>query len=750
MKYRQNMCAKLRPHVSSIIPKPLNSVFSCGLRLICLGSMLALFAVGESRATCSKWLNLETGVDASVIAKINGTWINFNTPASCTSDSITWSFTEGDITLTKTSTSVEAELTTATSGDFRWGIQLRCDDLTVQDGPQTDITPSTTTVGTLSSGIYYHSPRYPYDWDDTKTGVNYVAYIDQGLIMPGLYSGSNYYISDTKRLTEIAYDWPFQTNYVRAIFYEHVEENDDYDIATYDLSLSSSETRTITLDIDSDLEDLQDTRFGAPTSITGDVTQTPFKAWADVDGSGDPEFPNLSTAQYTEIAEGLAGSYDYVILRTLEPSAAITSIFHDEGLEVFYYMFWGAVRNTHPDVATMDADWFLEDSAGDEYTAPKSDPKGNWDLLNVRDTDVRDYFIDRAVEAVNDFNFDGIFLDGPLHWRAKDGHVGGDVPGATDSWSYARWLLLDEMRVAVRVVDSSLHVGMLQGRYYWDHMHTNDYLLKENVNFKWNSVTENPYYRESEINDDHGNQWIDEYEPYIKTNLAHGSKGVNPLLLETARRWSDPGTRSLNYNDIGDFFAGWKNGATYTDYTTHMVDMLAGVADHQGSWITTVASSTADTRTLGPSRTFTDVGTTLTFNRALPVWDETLGTATAPSTTLMTVANRVYRIAERKETSDWYWTNYGFAYLDETSPVHASGEVRFPNAPVETANDIGFTIRPAGDGVVSIVLPNKPTSVELDEVEIYETTDWTWNSTTKTFTYTVPANIHTLDLFGVK
>lgn len=711
------------------------------------GYVFLLFLSISSHATCSKWLNLETGVDASVIARINGNWINFNTPASCTADSITWSFTEGDITLTKTSTSLVAELTTATSGDFRWGIQLRSDDITVQDGPQTNIIPSTTSVGTLSGGIYYHSPRYPYDWDDTKTGVNYIAFIDQGLIMPGLHTGSNYYVSDTKRLTEVYYDWPFQTSYVRAIFYEHVEENNDYDTATYDLTLSSSETRTVTLDIDSDLEDLQDTRFGAPTSITGDVTQAPFKAWADVDGSGDLEFPNISLAQYETIAEELSGRYDYVILRTLEPSAAISSIFHAEGVQVFYYMFWGAVRNTHPDKATMDADWFLEDSAGDEYTAPKSDPAGNWDLLNVRDPDVREYFVDRAVEAVDDFNFDGIFLDGPLHWRAKDGHVGGDVPGATDSWSYARWLLLDEMREAVRDVDSALHVGMLQGKYYWDHMHTNDYLLKENINFKWNNVSENPYYRESEINDNHGIEWTTHYEPYIKTNLAHGSKGVNPLLLETARRWSEPGTRLLNYNDIGDFFAGWRNGAAYTDYTDYFVNMLAGLADHKDSWITTV-SNAADTRTVGPSRTFTDIATTLTFNRALPVWDETLGSAIAPSTTLMTVANRVYRIAERKESSDWYWTNFGFAYLDEVSPVHASGEVRFPQAPVETTNDIGFTVRPAGDGVIIIYTPYKPTSVELDGSDIYETTDWTYSG--NTFTYTVPSGEHTLDLFGVK
>jgi hypothetical protein len=291
---------------------------------------------------------------------------------------------------------------------------------------------------------------------------------------------------------------------------------------------------------------------------------------------------------------------------------------------------------------------------------------------------------------------------------------------------------------------------MLAPNQYTDHLHRNDYLLKEGLNFWWfydsaGQLHENPYVRLTGHGPSLSQGWMAEVFPFIRNELFAGSKGVNPLLVHSSIRQAFPQGAPSRYFDVGDF---WSGLAGHPDYTDSWSEGLSSVAAHDQRYVMAITPQSSALKAVGTSRVQvttvraadTPVTTRATFNRRTVVFreaDEQV-LVTDASNRLDFVPGQTYRVAERGGAGGCSWTNYGFAHC--SASCYAWGAVRLFAAPTLNAGEVIYTLRGAGSGQsLYLRTVQQPAAVLLRAVGssdwIPQTGNWSYDATRSLMSY---------------
>jgi hypothetical protein len=259
----------------------------------------------------------------------------------------------------------------------------------------------------------------------------------------------------------------------------------------------------------------------------------------------------------------MAKGYDTVNFRTLDPQKWVVDIFKAQGLKVYLYQFLGAVRTLNNEGTKLPKgvkpEWVLRETGegpnGKGCRAPFAD--GGWQLLNLRNREARQYFVDIARRAVAD-GWDGVFYDGPYFWADHQLRTGGngtlDKEAEPISYAMARARLTLEIMKAIREVNPNAKLGILAPRHYVDQLHAADYLDRENTNTYWAPLEEHsnkidPLRNRAQYGPSLAREWMEKERPFIKTNLCYGTKSINPLLVTSAVYWADAQPANVSIDD---------------------------------------------------------------------------------------------------------------------------------------------------------------------------------------------------------
>ena len=333
---------------------------------------------------------------------------------------------------------VTVNLEAPVDGIYRFGIALRAPVIrplsrrTYGYPPENDSAPQTI--------------RYPYDWTYRKQGN---VLNRPRLILPGVRAVGKFYVLKTHEMTAISFDASGAD--ARALMLFHRFYNDGGDAASPDLKLGAGERRQLELRVFDSIKGANEARLGPTRPMRGLVIQPPYRMWTEL---------RLGPKEYGRIADAFSGLVDFVIAREIEPRDWIGPIFHNRGIRVFAYQYIGGLRSKSIQIDDqLEREIGLTDSQGRRYAGPKS-PGGNWTLCDIRRPEVRARFVDNARRAVR-AGFDGVYLDGYPVYPDASGRRGGDASGAEMSLIHARWLLLCQIRAAIRGVDSDARLGVL-------------------------------------------------------------------------------------------------------------------------------------------------------------------------------------------------------------------------------------------------------------------------------------------------
>jgi hypothetical protein len=469
------------------------------------------------------------------------------------------------VTLTYSGRKIIVNYTAGATNNYRFGIVI--DDTTLETLEKG--TPEYDTGDVSSTPIYV---RYPYDWDECLDDVNDSDdfLTTDRLLMPGVIVDDHVYIIDTHELSAVELDE--KNSKVRALLLLHEYSNIGYDTSDCDIALTNGQEIELSVWNFGSIDAANEKIYGTSDSITGTITQMPYKSW-DIEA--------MSNSDYNDCAAKFEGIFDWVIIREAnDPTSDLADIFYDYDINVIPYHYTGALRNNTNQV-TQDIidDYGMLDSNDLQYCATTS-PDGAWLLLNIRDANARDLLVQRAVNDVNN-GFDGIFLDAPSFWADSLGRCGGNDPNASCSWAYARYLLLQETKQAIQEVNPDAKMFIL-GNNYWDSLGIADGIIKERMYWAWHVNPTLYYNRQTKIRKDLDNAWETEQLPFAAKNIAYGFKGYNPIAVQSAKNFVVNPT-GLNYIGLGDFYIknvdGWSDG---------LVEIATG-----STYITNISSSSA-------------------------------------------------------------------------------------------------------------------------------------------------------------
>ena len=309
--------------------------------------------------------------------------------------------------------------------------------------------------------------------------------------MPALNVGGQIYVADTHELFSLPIE-PCKEGKIRALLLAHRFFNDGGDRATPELHLRAGETQKVVVKIYKDIEAVNQDRFGQHASMRGNMVGIFFLEQAEDTGRENDGFYGASgiahccrsftSAEWELTAKKLEGVFQYAILRD-QISNSIAPIFHRRGMKIYHYEYLGAWRRHSPDVTPdIERNFSLHDTKGQLYMAPHS-PDGVFLLVDIRRPEVRARLVEDARAAVRS-GFDGVFLDGWPFWSDATGNIGGNVPSATESMAYARWLLLTETKKAIRAENPNATLGILTNNYY-DSLGVGDWAMKEFMYGGW-------------------------------------------------------------------------------------------------------------------------------------------------------------------------------------------------------------------------------------------------------------------------
>ena len=475
-------------------------------------------------------------------------------------ETATGTISSNSLRLTRDGNRFTVSFTAPHDGVFRFGFALEAPSLTALSGSKDSYASASLNLP--------QTLRYPFDWNDHKS-KNVLQ--RPRLMFPGVEAGGHLFVVDTYEMTAIVFEKANEKS-VRALVLKHRTFNDGGDLATADLKMRAGEADRMELVTFASIAEANVSRFGRSPIMKGQMTAISYRGWP-----GSP----FTVEQYRPLAGGLAGVYDYVIIREVENHNWIPPLFHQRGMKVIAYQFLGALRRLSAQV-TGDTEKTigLRAADGTRYTAPNA-PDGAWLLCDIRQPETRRLFVERARNAIES-GFDGVFLDGYFFWRDASGRIGGNVPCATESLARARWELLHETKEAIRQANPKAILGV-SGNQYYDLLGEADFIVKERVYFNWaDEFASQIAQRTTYIGQDIDASFEMNDRAFVAHNVCYGAKGLSPISVRSARHFVCQPT-GFAYVEPGDFFPGQQE---------FWLQTVVDIADKDGLYIRRIEPST--------------------------------------------------------------------------------------------------------------------------------------------------------------
>lgn len=537
--------------------------------------------------------------------------------------------------------------------------------------------------------------RYPYDW--TAPGKRPAREAES--IIPGFSAGGLNIVYDTPRLGQIAVS--AKPGRITGLFPYYSEYNRQGDRARARHRLKAGTDAHMRLYFHAGLAHIQDRRFGKPArkAMAGRaLTQFVPRFWAPspgvIDRAGlkrDPTgrycggadrgrgrvcFPTADEmrAFASAVPKTKSGAPGIVIARVALPRAETARAIRNGGASPHYYLFFGAVgfRDADP---TVKPGWILTDSAGKPHMAPNSTrSRGNWLLLDLTQKAVRDFYVGRALEAL-DAGYEGIFMDGGFLWNMPNGMVGGDNPNARISQNHARHLLLRELRQEVKRRHPKALIGILANRYM-EYMHHADYVSREGTALHWKPVRALPHERVVVFDPRYrsAKSWHARYGRLAQSPVIYACKGPSAVLVRSCRMAVDL-PKAGYYYDSGDWHI----------YDSEIAASLLKEIYGPGDLYITRTENDARIVAHGVSRlAFDEGGGRVWFSRQAPLLDVGAWRPVPRVSHLYSFKAGVdYTPADRRGPGDWSWARHGFLYRD--NDAYAAGDFYILTPPTENA-----------------------------------------------------------------
>jgi len=601
--------------------------------------------------------------------------------------------------LQKTPQGLRLEVTARADGTFVIGLRVRAGSVYALDGGTTR----------YAAGAASETERfYPYNWKAgsheavaEQTGATGRLAADTSridLAMPGVRAGELYFVQSSGELSLLKLRTDSEG--AEAILMLTRPAPSIYgDGAEIHWPLRPGDKRELSVLVSPRLDTIDHEKWGAPAPMTERMADVPFKSWAAEDY-------NLPPDTYRMIARNLAGAYDAVILRTMAPDKWVADIFKQAGLRVYLYQYWAAVRildNRGTLPRGVKPEWVLHETGDNPttppYTAPH--PNGAWQLLDVRQPEVRTYFVEIARKAVAD-GWDGVFYDGGYFWADSANRVGGRSTGCRPgpepcmSLAYGRAKVMLEVKQAVHDVNPSARVGLLSGLRYVDQYDIADYASREAVNVGW----ANPDIMEAEYGPSMSARWLKDERPYFQTNLVWGSKGANPLLDRSSIAWANPAPRNFGL-DIGDFDAD-----RASEFAKTLGDAGRYFSDNR---IVTVAPADSLIYGAGPSLIRVEQPTRITLEHPAPAFNLKAGELLGFTDAYRLEPQQQYVIAERSTPGGVHYSGERFAWF--APDLYLAGDIRFSQPPERDKATITVHGSATADGAVRLWSPVPPRDV---------------------------------------
>ena len=518
--------------------------------------------------------------------------------------------------------------------------------------------------------------HYPYDW--TKPVDKSPRAGDS--IIPGFKAGRLNVVYDTRTLAEIYLT--ARPGAIDALFPFHRTRNRTGDEAYARLHMRAGDTADMRIFFHAGLQHIQDARFATPDrkGMAGArISQFVPRFWTPdpsvVDRAALIAAPEgrhcaakrpdsgldcfATTDEMTAFAAGMPDKNSIVIARIALPTADAAAAIKAGGAKPYYYLFFGAVSSRDGDPSFRDDGLVLMDSAGKPHMAPQSvKSKGNWFLLDLTQKAARDYFVGRALEAIN-AGYEGIFMDGGFLWNMPNGRVGGDNPNAAISQYEGRMLLMQELRVAMRDRNPDSRLGILANAYA-EYMHYADWVLREGTSLHWRAVGKPPHLREMTYDPRRRAVVVfqQQYGRLIQSPLIFSCKGPNAVIVRTCQENLGVPHAGLYY-DSGD----WRI------YNSELAATLLANAFAPGDLTVTRTEGDRKLSSIGMSRLLLEDGPgRVWFSRQVPLLDVALMTPAVETSHIYRFdTDAMYAPADREGPDGWTWTPHGFAYLNDQS-----------------------------------------------------------------------------------
>lgn len=552
---------------------------------------------------------------------------------------------------------------------------------------------------------------YPYDWGRKITRS--VRHADS--VIPGFKAGGLNIVYDTPKLGAI--NIRREPGCVRAVFPYYREVNDAGDRALVRHVLRPGMTADMRIYAHAGLAHIQDRRFATPDrkGMAGaHIAQMPPRAWtpnpdvvdraalwadpeskhcaAKTPGAGRYCFP--TDAEVQAFAEAMPRENGIAILRFALPLKRLAAATKAGGAIPYYYLFFGAIGARDGDPSFKRDGLVLTDSAGKPHMAPYPiESRGNWFLLDLTRPAARQYFIDRALEAL-DNGYEGVFMDGGFLWNMPNGIVGGVNPDAEMSQYQGRVLLMRELRAAMRAKNPTARLGILASPYA-EYMHYADWVLREGTAMHWKAVRAPQHLRAVQFDPKRKvlKAWQSQYGRLAMPPVFYACKGPNPVLLRTCRQ--NLGLKAAGfYYDSGD----------WNIHDAEAAAAMARLSYGPGDLYVTRVEGDRKIQGVGASGIrVEDRAARVWFSRAAPVLRVANGTPFRNVSHVNALAGgEDYVVADREGPGRWSWAHGGFVHRDARTFV--AGDFHILETPTE----------PEPGGFRAIVSPTLRVEVEPD------------------------------------
>ena len=424
--------------------------------------------------------------------------------------------------LRKTRIGLDLDITAKAAGSFAIGQRVRAPVIQAIDGARTR----------YSTGRDSETERfYPYNW---KSG-NYEGVAEQNaatanrnskpattvsvdLALPGVLVGRYYFVqaSDELSLTDIVTS---KGDAEVRLMLTSAAPSPNGDDGSIHRSLQAGERVELPVLVATDLKTIDDEKWGSSPPMSERMADVPFKEWA-------AEGHNLSPETYRMIAKQLAGGFDSIVLRTMAPEKWVADIFKAQGLRVYLYQYWAAVRfldkkghpaarrqagmgaardrnrQCRPRLYCADAEW--------RVAIARCQKTGGARLFRAGRQGCGRQWLGRGVLR-------RLLFLGRRQGPGRRRH--GALPAVGDadciSFAYGRAKMLLEVKQAIKQVNPAAKLGVLSGLRYVDQLHIADYVSREAVNVGWVKLVSQPFANKAE------------YGPRLSAKMVEG--GAAPV-----------------------------------------------------------------------------------------------------------------------------------------------------------------------------------------------------------------------------